>query len=160
MHLKDRAQQELGDELPGITLDQIGNNLVYGNDGGHGLLSEIKEMRNDIALLLAKDKTREDTLKEHRQEIQDLKHQTKTLRQVSEGYLAIRRRFIDVYKRDVRSSIRGSKAIQIGNSLAHEGDVVVDAYLYTRDHRTDESVFCELYGLGVNQVLVARMYCS
>ena len=110
---------------------EIGNHLMYGNDRGRGLLAEIEQMRHDMAILLARDRNRENTLiahrqehekhhqqdEEHRREIQELRLQNEAVRQASEGYLGTRRRFIDFYERDVKSSIRGSKAIQTYNTL-------------------------------------------
>ena len=67
----------------------------------------------------------------------------------------IRRRFLDVYKRDVQEmqELKGSKAIREGNSIAHDGDVIGDALLYDKDKRTDTKVFQELYGLDYLKIL-------
>ena len=97
---------------------------------------------------------------EHQKEISSLKSHGRTLAQCSEGYLSIRRRFLDVYKRDIKDmeELKGSKAIREGNSIAHEGDALGDAVLFNRDQRTDKSVYRELYGLDHLQVLDFRKY--
>lgn len=95
---------------------------------------------------------------EHMEEILTLKSRVGLLVQSSDGYLTIRRRFLDVYKRDVLGELTGSKAIQEGNSIAYEGDALGDAVLFDRDHRTDARIYRELYGLDYKQVLEFRTY--
>ena len=97
---------------------------------------------------------------EHQKEISSLKSHGRTLAQCSEGYLSIRRRFLDVYKRDIKDmeELKGSKAIREGNSIAHEGDALGDAVLFDRDQRTDLRIYRELYGLEYKQVLAFRTY--
>lgn len=83
-----------------------------------------------------------------------LESRVRLLAQSSENYLSIRRRFIDVYKRDIKGmeGIKGSRAIREGNLMAHEGDALGDAELFVRDQRTDKSIYRELYGLDHQQV--------
>ena len=42
--------------------------------------------------------------------------------------------------------------------MAHEGDALGDAVLFDRDHRTDRSIYRELYGLEYEKVLAFRTY--
>ena len=78
--------------------------------------------------------------------------------------LKAQRRFLDVYKRDIKGieELKGSKAIREGNLIAHEGDALGDALgdavLFDRDQRTDRSIYRELYGLEHQQVLDFRTY--
>ncbi len=139
-------------------MGQVGDKLVYGNTRGHGLLEEIEEMKKDIAILMARDKKKADQIGEHQKEIVSLKKRVKLLSQSSEGYLSIRRRFLDVYKRDVKEmrGLQGSNAIREGNLAAHEGDAIGDAMLFDHDTRTDRSLYRELYGLDDRQVLEFR----
>ena len=54
--------------------------------------------------------------------------------------------------------IQGSKGIWEGNSAAHYGDAIADAFLFDRDHRSDRCVYRDLYGLEYQQVLDYRTY--
>lgn len=51
-----------------------------------------------------------------------------------------------------------TKAIQTGNSAAHDGDAVGDAFLFECDKRTDRTLYRELYGLDADQVLRYRTH--
>ena len=82
-----------------------------------------------------------------------MESRVRNLGQCSKGYLSIRRRFLDVYKREIKAELKGSKAIRAGNLIAHEGDALGDAVLFARDQRTDRSIYREVYGLGYQQVL-------
>ena len=97
---------------------------------------------------------------EHQKEILSLKSHVRLLTQYSEGYLSIRRRFLDVYKREIKDmeELKGLKAIREGNLIAHEGDALGDAVLFDLDYRTDKGIYRELYGLDYKQVLDFRTY--
>lgn len=94
-------------------------------------------------------------LEDHERAIAGLRTQNSVLTKSSEGFLVIRRRFLDVYKRDVvgMTDLRGSPAIFQGNVVAHHGDALTDAYIYNRDSRKDFAVFRQPYGLDRHQVL-------
>lgn len=160
------SKSRLGDEVERVTVRQL-DKLVYANSGGHGLLAKLEEMTTAIERLTAKDeqktmqlKEHQNEIKEHQNEITSLKGQVGRLIQSSEGYLAIRRRFLDVYQRDIKGNeeLKGSKAIQTGNLGAHEGDALGDAVLFEHDGRSDRRLYRELYGLDFGQVLEFRMY--
>ena len=97
---------------------------------------------------------------EHQKKILSLESRVRLLVQSSEGYLSIRRRFLDKYKRDVKAigELKGSKAIREGNLTAYEGDALGDAVLFDRDQRTDRGIHRELYGLDHEQVLDFSTY--
>lgn len=58
--------------------------------------------------------------------------------------LAIRRRFIDCYKRDISKLLEShqSKAIKAGNMIAHQVSSISDAYLFKNDNRMDYQTYC------------------
>ena len=150
-------------------MGQVEDKVVYGNPNGYGLLEDMEEMKRNVAILLAKDSKKAEEIGvltegmgEHNKEIVALKQKVKLLTQSSEGYLCIRRRFLDVYRRDVKQikQYSGSRAIREGNVIAHEGDAVGDAILFDRDQRTDRTIYRELYGLDPAQVLEFRMYMA
>lgn len=58
------------------------------------------------------------------------------------------------YRRDIKKmdDYKHTKAIRIGNSCAHDGDAVGDAFLFKHGHMTDGSLYRELYGLDPSYV--------
>ncbi|MCJ1373734.1 hypothetical protein MMC20_004963 [Loxospora ochrophaea] len=148
-------KSRLRDGAEHVTIGQIGNNLVDANSGGHGILEELEEMKREMNILMAKDEKRASQIDEHQRQISSLESRVRQLVQSSEGYLSTRRRFLDVYKRDIKAmnELKGSKAIREGCRTAHEGDALGDAVLFDRDQRTDRSIYRELYGLDYLQVL-------
>ncbi|KAL2059455.1 hypothetical protein ABVK25_000748 [Lepraria finkii] len=150
LRLRDRAEH--------ITMGQAGNKLVYANSGGHGVLGELADMKMKLDILIAETSQ----IDEHQKEIDEyqkknssLESRVKLLTQTSERYLSIRRRFLDIYKRDIKGieELKGSKAIREGNQIAHEGDALWDAMLFDRDQRKDKTTYRDLYGLDYSQVL-------
>ena len=107
---------------------------------------------------MAKNDKLRNEVGEYKRRISSLEDRERQLVQTSNGYLAIRRRFLDLYKRDVMKEVKISKAIHDGNLVAHEGDAIGDAVLFNRDQRTDLRIYWELYGLSCDQVLDLRMY--
>ena len=81
------------------------------------------------------------------------------LTKTSEGLLAIRQRFIDVFERDIlgKTEIDGSKAIIQEKAVAHRGDAMADAMLHDREHCTDKTIHRKLYGLDYSQVFDCGM---
>ena len=41
-----------------MTIGQIGDNLVYANPGGHGILEELEQIKRKMDILMAKDEKR------------------------------------------------------------------------------------------------------
>ncbi|KAL9640853.1 MAG: hypothetical protein Q9164_000011 [Protoblastenia rupestris] len=108
-----------------------------------------------MGILMARDEKRASQIDEHQKRISSLESRVGHLTQSSEGYLSIRRRFLDIYKRDIKviEKLKSLKAIREGNLIAYEGDALGDAVLFDRDQRTDRSIYRELYGLDHQQVL-------
>ena len=129
------VKSRLRDEAERVTIGQVGNNLVYANSGGHGILEELEQIKRKTDILMARDETRTSQIDEHQKKISSLESRVRLLVQSSEGYLSIRRRFLDVYTRDIKAmdELKGSKAIREGNLIAHEGDALEDAVLFDRD---------------------------
>ncbi len=157
---KPLVKSRLRDEVEGVTMGQVGNKLVYANLGGHNFLEDRDEMKQRFNEQSRRFDEISTQLGEHQKRISSLESRVKILTQSSEGYLSIRRRFLDTYKRDIKSmeELKGSKAIQKGNSAAHEGDALGDAEVFNRDQRTDRAIYRELYGLDYTQVIAFRMY--
>ncbi|KAL9026720.1 MAG: hypothetical protein Q9196_004653 [Gyalolechia fulgens] len=122
---------------------------------GHRTLEELEQMKREINILMAKDEKKTSQIKQAQKQISSLESRVSVLVQTSEGYLSARRRFLDVYKRDIKvmEELKGSKAIREGNIIPHEGDALGDAALFHRDQRTDRRIYRELYGLEYQQVL-------
>ena len=152
-------------------MGQVGDKLVYANSGGHGILEELRDIKNTLTIQNEKYQQKNETYQqknemyqqkfdEHQEKISSLEGRVRNLVLSSEDYLKIRRRFLDVYKTDVKvmEGIQGSKAIREGNMTAHEGDALGDAVLFERDHRTDNKIYRELYGLDYLQVLESSTY--
>ena len=126
------------------------------------VLGKLKKINEKVDILMSKDEQKTRQIDEHQKMILSLESRVRRLVQSSEGYLSIRRRFFDIYKRDIKAmrELKGSKAIREGNLIAHEGDAVGDADLFDRDQRTDRSIYRELYGLEYQQVLNFRTYAD
>ena len=155
--------------MPRLTIGQFGDKIVYGNEGGHSILARLETVEDEVTALKAKDTKRaaetsqlQKEMLGLKQEMLSTKKEVKRLAQNCEGYLAIRRRFLDVYKRDVRGleTHRGVRAIKEGSAAAHQGDAIGDATFFERDKRTDRIVFRDLYGLDPVQVLEVFGTCN
>jgi len=121
---------------------------TYGNLAGRTLLEERHDMKEMMKRL-------ENKLEKTDAAVADLQYRVKVLTQTSEGYRKIRRRFLEVYRRDILNEVdrQGFKIISEGNEAAHDGDVVTDASLYTPGEQHDEKVLVDLYGLTASQIL-------
>ncbi|MCJ1223396.1 hypothetical protein MMC12_000036 [Toensbergia leucococca] len=150
-------KSRLRDGAEHVTIGQIGKRMSTQIREGfrHGILEELEQMKREMSILTAKDEKRASQIDEHQKQISSLESRVRHLVQSSEGYLSIRRRFLDVYKRDMEAmeELKDSRAIREGNIIAHEGDALGDAVLFDRDQRTDRSIYRELYGLDYQQVL-------
>lgn len=79
----------------------------------------------------------------------------------SEGYLALRSRFISTFRRDVgEPGPSDSKTILKGNIHAHEGDVLADALLYENGQRKDVRFFLQLYGVPYQEIIERKLNLS
>ena len=77
-------------------MGQVGNNLVYANSGGHGILEELEQVRMKMDILMAKDEKKtiqidkhQKQIDEHQKHISSLESRVRRLVQSSEGYLSI-----------------------------------------------------------------------
>ena len=101
-------------------------------------------------------------LKEHLQtqehEINKLQSATGQLASAFHGYLDIRNRFIETFRREILDLPPSRSAIIAGDFEAHNGDAAVDYLLYTRGLRKDTGVMQILYGLTPEQVSTLSTY--
>jgi uncharacterized coiled-coil protein SlyX len=135
-----------------------GEKVTYGNLEGWELLEEkhdLKERMKRLEDKQANSETEIANLKteiaDHKTQISYLQDHVKALSLASDGY---RHRFLEVYRRDVRGDLdrEGHKKIGDGSGVAHEGDAVADAGLYTSYQRFDEDVLIDLYGLTATHI--------
>ncbi|KAI9787957.1 MAG: hypothetical protein M1816_007357 [Peltula sp. TS41687] len=152
------AQQTMQDVMENADYGSTGYRVVYGNALELELLSEREALQARFGSLegdVKKLKTRVNTLTT---EVGTLTTEVEVLREASIGYRQIRNRFLDVYQRDVIGDpdARWTKPIGLGNAAAHNGDAVVDAYLYQLGERQDTTLFVEIYGLLPEKVLSLR----
>lgn len=86
----------------------------------------------------------------HKNRITILENQVKVLTEASADYRKVRHRLFDTYRRDVKKNLdaAGKARLKDGNESAHDADVIVDASLFTRRERHDESTMTEIYGIG------------
>ena len=108
--------------------------------------------------MMAKDKKLGNEVGEHKRRMSSLEDRAKQLVQMSNGYLAMRRWFVNLYKRDAKKEVKSSKEIHDGNLVARGGDAIGDAVLFNRDQRTEIKIYRELCGPSCDQVLDLRMY--
>ena len=133
-----------------------GRGLAYGNQNGLNLL----ETTQTVAKFQTQIQQLEEMFQTHEKQLEDHQRQIKVLQAASAGYLEIRHRFIDVYRRDVAGHLttQTRPSIQRGNIRAHHGDCVTDAELYSRQQRTDEQIYVRLYGLTWKTVQTLSKY--
>ena len=134
---------------------------TFTNPSGSSILEDIKtlksdhlEMKKSIDAQFSKidsQHSKNDALKsgqiEMEARIDSLEERVRSLTTTSDGYLEIRRRFYDTYKRDIKGNtkFRHTAAIQTGDKVAHGGDVLTDAIIFDRDGGGDVSIQRELY---------------
>ena len=125
-----------------------GEKITYGNLGGRELLEEKHSLEERMKRLEDGQANLKTEIANHKTEISYLQDRVNALTLASEGYRKIRHRFLEVYRRDIRGDFdsQGRQKIGEGNEVAHEGDAVTDAGLYTSGERIDEDVLIDLYG--------------
>ncbi|KAI9761808.1 MAG: hypothetical protein M1840_001688 [Geoglossum simile] len=174
--IRAAAQGVFDKVLESGTYYQVEDTLVYGNPKGHSLLEDHEALRAEIARAAAQRGRMTQDLAEMKQGWAETNQRlTGTERDLAvwkarstalearqgvqgraiEGYLMIRNRFIDTFRRDIVSTrnAQGRQNIEAGNIAAHDGDAVTDATLFTSGDRTDVFVFHKLYGTSAEQVL-------
>ena len=124
--------------------------------------AEIKELKDRMANKDTQIDYHQAQLAESQAQITSLQNRVHSLAADAEGYYDIRHRFIDVYRRDIRKDATEevSARIKKGNVKAHEGDVIVDAQLYTTGRRFNEFALINLYGLDSNQISLLSNFLS
>ena len=111
-------------------------------------------MEKRLEILESKTATLEKERVEDKMEINCLKTEVRQLKESSDNYLCIRRRFLKTYIRDTKdANLSDHKVIKKGNVVAQEGDALGDAMVYDKDRRQDESLYRELYGLPHTKLL-------
>ncbi|KAK2756579.1 hypothetical protein FQN54_005472 [Arachnomyces sp. PD_36] len=128
----------------GILKDQ-----TFGNRKGLDLLERLSTLEKSVEELR---KDHEQETSELRQETSKLRDQVQVLKNSSEGYLEVRHRFLNVYRRDVMGDTSKSSDIRQANKRVHSADVVTDRQLYMEGRRDDRHVFERLYGLSPEKV--------
>ncbi|KAI9772876.1 MAG: hypothetical protein M1840_008758 [Geoglossum simile] len=181
--IRAAAQRVFDNVLESGTYYQVEDTLVYGNPQGHLLLEDHEALRAEIARAAAQRGRMTRDLAEMKQGWAETNQRltetnqklTGTERDLAvwkarstalearqgvqgraiEGYLMIRNRFIDTFRRDILSmrNAQGRQNIEAGNMAAHDGDAITDATLFTSGDRTDVFVFHKLYGTSAERVL-------
>ncbi|KAI9825676.1 MAG: hypothetical protein M1832_001020 [Thelocarpon impressellum] len=163
----DEVQAQVEDELESLAKasiiaaaqflepDQVGEKLVYGNHSGTRLLKKLGEMGQQIDRLNHNVTGLKHEVTGLGHEVIGLKGQVAAHAQAIDGYMAIRNRFLDVFRRDKLgdADFRHTRGIRIGNDYAHGGDATTDAMLYQQGKRKDRNVFVALYGLSFSEVI-------
>ena len=128
----------------------VGDILVFGNQTGYSVLLDRDDLRGEVGRIKEQMKAQNQKLEEQSHKLEELYQRLAVVSSASEGYLKIRSRFIDVFKRDVlgQDFVFDRDTIEAGNKAAHHGDVLTDALLYTRNRRRDERIFLTIYGVS------------
>ncbi|KAI9763496.1 MAG: hypothetical protein M1839_006444 [Geoglossum umbratile] len=155
VHISETARNAFDTVLQSATFSQVGDSLVYGNSLGHTILAEREEYRSRFDAIDAEVSSLWKTIETHSSEIVDLQARIRDLETACEGYLKIRQRFLDTYRRDVLKdpNVRWTDEIGLGNKAAQNGDAVTDARLYETGARNDQSLLVKIYGLDASQIL-------
>lgn len=136
--------------------------IRWGNSRGLTILERFDRMDAILASHESRHASHEMEIASHEMKIASLKKEVASqkddvvaLKATTETYYAVRNRFFAIYIRDSRAvlSQEDRELIHQGNIAAHEGNPVVDAMMFKRSIRTDESTFIRLYGLGWSKVL-------
>lgn len=171
MDIPTVARDTLYNALENATYGQTGDRLVYGNRLGLEFIEErgkqnarfdsleatLSILRADITALKIQH---ENELQYHKDELQYHKHEIQCLKLASDGYIKIRQRFLDVFRRDVLKDKSGqsTSSINAGNIAAHGGDAVTDARIFESGIHKDNGPMTIIYGLDPIQVLLLGKY--
>ncbi|KAI4107971.1 MAG: hypothetical protein L6R37_001253 [Teloschistes peruensis] len=125
--------------------------LTHANPEGHSILTGIQELEADIAYVKSK-------LNELKTQNENIDARITCLELRSPRFLAVRRRFLDVFERELLHFPApwvhtGNAGINSANDMAHGGNAVADALVFEMDHRRDFYTYRMLYGLDHVQVL-------
>lgn len=143
----------------GVELEPTENILTYGNQSGLSLFERFDSLERDIHNI----KLLRNELNQHILRITILEAQNQGLSRVSDGYMLVRRRFIENYKRNTNtmSNQRHSEAIRQGNMAIHHDDAITDAMLMEKEFRkNDVTEYQDLYGLLPKEILTMSTFIS
>lgn len=149
----------MSNQLAAGEVRQVSGGLAY-DRSVLNLLSDIDDMKSQLDELKRERKQMKDELKDELKQMKDeqaeFHRSIRELRYLSDSYLSLRQRFLDVYRRDVAQRFRSPNIrlnISIGSATAHHGDAVTDAKLYEMGLRQDRELISDLYGLSVDDIL-------
>lgn len=139
-NIQEVAASAISDAMKSATLTRAGEWPVYGNESGLEIMRTLADLRMQVAKLNT------------RTELQSLR--IDDLARNCTRYLDVRRRTLDVYRRDILkcATTATKRRTRHGNQTVHGGDAVADADLYITRNRRDNDVFEKLYGLEVSKV--------
>lgn len=156
----------LHEQVEHVTLGATDEHLTYGNEHGLDILDRLISVERDNLKSQAKmdilarenfktQTTLADLVQTTSSRINLLEAQNRALAISSNGYMQIRRRFLEVFKREWGITPEHGYSFEIhqGNKAAHHGDAVTDAIITKQDNRDDKSAYEILYGLTPDEVL-------
>lgn len=166
--LVQQANSTMARALTSASLEASENSTLYGNGLRVKMIQEKDAMDEKMARLEVKmDKmfgetsALKATIANLEKTVAERGLETDLLKICSDGYLAIRSRYIDVYRRDILQVSDVSPAnIRSGNQAAHHGDAFVDAMLYERGLRNDSHILSKIYGLDYLTILKLCKSCT
>ena len=125
------------------------------------LNSAARVFRNRIEMLESEAEESKTKIDTQDNNLLDLEGRVTDLTLISEGYLTIRMRFLDIYNKKVKRdpAFQQTPEIEAGNMRAHDGDARVDALLFRDQRRTkDPGTYKELYGVDHSKTLEFGTY--
>lgn len=160
------AQDTMRQSLSRAVYDSVDDKVVFGNRAGIDLLQEkstfhdrFNKLEEELSRL-----TKKIEFDSKKAEFDSKRTQARIdqLSAASNGYVMIRQRFLDTFRRDVLKdpSARHPPMIQAGNVAAHDGDAVTDATLFTTGARSDPGIMYTLYGMSADEVLSLSKYST
>ncbi|KAI4196658.1 MAG: hypothetical protein LQ350_006411 [Teloschistes chrysophthalmus] len=141
------------------------NARIYANPEGKSISADLDDLKASVAHIKSEVTSLRSQVTTLRSEVTALKTEHKSQKIMLElikpnslQFYAVRRRFLDGFKRDYLDTpaLRhppGNDMLKLGDQSAHDADVVADALLYKMDERTDGYTFRRLYGLDFRHFL-------
>ena len=142
-------------QIDHLSIARTPQRITYATDEGRGLLGRLDELEKRIDGISRQKEDLDDTFKRF-DDIprlgSDLGAKVMNLKKASNGYLDLRRRWLDSYKRDYRGEELTTKFVDQGIHRAQEADVETDAFIFEEDRRCDQSLFLRLYVFESRQI--------
>ncbi|KAK2762621.1 hypothetical protein FQN54_000794 [Arachnomyces sp. PD_36] len=135
---------------------------MFGNKGGLDMMQANAQTQDEntslgerVKRLEKKAKGFDEQLKRHEETIKTLKYRSEEDIKFQEGYRTLRHRFLETFKRH-RELGENKLLIHQGNTVAHHGDAVADALLYTHgsNQRDDTYLMTVIYGFMPDIILL------